>query len=98
MRQITTYEKGGIGKSTITQNLTMALATMGNKILLVGCGPKEDSTRMLLSGLNQKTVLDTLRNEGNKGVDFENDHSKDMVKNFVFTVLYRNPETYYLID
>ena len=62
MRQIAIYGKGGIGKSTTTQNLTAALSTMGNKILLVGCDPKADSTRMLLGGLNQKTVLDTLRN------------------------------------
>ncbi|HII90738.1 MAG TPA: AAA family ATPase [Methanosarcina sp.] len=27
---------------------------------------------------------------------FENDQSNDLVKNFVFTILYRNPETYYL--
>lgn len=52
MRQIAIYGKGGIGKSTTTQNLTAALATMGNKILLVGCDPKADSTRMLLGGLN----------------------------------------------
>jgi len=43
----------------------------GNKILLVGCDPKADSTRMLLGGLNQKTVLDTLRNEGDEGVHLE---------------------------
>src|SRR5664280_3447128 len=71
MRQIAIYGKGGIGKSTTTQNLTAALSTMGNKILLVGCDPKADSTRMLLGGLNQKTVLDTLRSEGDEGVHLE---------------------------
>jgi nitrogenase iron protein NifH len=30
----------------------------------VGCDPKADSTRLLLGGLAQKTVLDTLREEG----------------------------------
>jgi nitrogenase subunit NifH len=29
-----------------------------------GCDPKADSTRLLLHGLAQKTVLDTLRDEG----------------------------------
>lgn len=29
---------------------------------------------------------------------FENDQSNDLVKNFVFMVLYRNPETYYLAE
>jgi len=31
---------------------------------VVGCDPKADSTRLLLGGLAQKTVLDTLRLEG----------------------------------
>ncbi len=56
MRQITIHKKGGIGKSATTQNLTAALSTMGNKILLVGCDPKAESTRMLLGGLNQKKL------------------------------------------
>ncbi len=68
MRQVAIYGKGGIGKSTTTQNLTAALSKMGKKVMLVGCDPKADSTRMLLGGLNQRTVLDTLRNEGDEGV------------------------------
>ncbi len=65
MRQVAIYGKGGIGKSTTTQNLTGALASvLGKKIMIVGCDPKADSTRLLLSGLAQKTVLDTLRDEG----------------------------------
>ena len=64
MRQVAIYGKGGIGKSTTTQNLTAGLAAMGKKIMVVGCDPKADSTRLLLGGLAQKTVLDTLRDEG----------------------------------
>ncbi|NTW72669.1 MAG: nitrogenase iron protein [Eubacteriaceae bacterium] len=64
MRQIAIYGKGGIGKSTTTQNLTAALGEMGNKIMIVGCDPKADSTRLILGGLAQKTVLETLREEG----------------------------------
>ncbi|MDR1714006.1 MAG: nitrogenase iron protein [Coriobacteriales bacterium] len=65
MRQVAIYGKGGIGKSTTTQNLTAGLATHLNKqIMLIGCDPKADSTRMLLGGLAQQTVLDTLREEG----------------------------------
>ncbi len=64
MRQVAIYGKGGIGKSTTTQNLTAALAEAGKKIMIVGCDPKADSTRLLLHGLCQKTVLDTLRDEG----------------------------------
>ncbi|MBZ4645939.1 MAG: nitrogenase iron protein NifH [Petroclostridium sp.] len=64
MRQVAIYGKGGIGKSTTTQNLTAGLGEMGKKIMVIGCDPKADSTRLLLGGLAQKTVLDTLREEG----------------------------------
>ena len=63
-RKIAIYGKGGIGKSTTTQNTVAGLAEMGKKIMVVGCDPKADSTRLLLHGLAQKTVLDTLREEG----------------------------------
>ncbi|AGB19467.1 nitrogenase iron protein [Thermoanaerobacterium saccharolyticum] len=64
MRQVAIYGKGGIGKSTTTQNTVAALSEMGKKVMVVGCDPKADSTRLLLHGLNQKTVLDTIRDEG----------------------------------
>jgi nitrogenase iron protein NifH len=64
MRKIAIYGKGGIGKSTTTQNTVAGLAEMGKNIMVVGCDPKADSTRLLLGGLAQKSVLDTLREEG----------------------------------
>lgn len=64
MRKIAIYGKGGIGKSTTTQNTVAGLAEMGKKVMVVGCDPKADSTRLLLHGMAQKTVLDTLREEG----------------------------------
>ncbi len=64
MRKIAIYGKGGIGKSTTTQNTVAGLAEMGKKVMVVGCDPKADSTRLLLGGLAQKSVLDTLREEG----------------------------------
>ncbi|MCL6635247.1 MAG: nitrogenase iron protein [Peptococcaceae bacterium] len=70
MRQLAIYGKGGIGKSTTTQNTVAALAESGKKVMVVGCDPKADSTRLLLHGLNQKTVLDTLRDEG-EDIDLE---------------------------
>jgi len=63
-RKIAIYGKGGIGKSTTTQNTVAGLAEMGKKVMVVGCDPKADSTRLLLGGLAQKSVLDTLREEG----------------------------------
>jgi len=64
MRKIAIYGKGGIGKSTTTQNTVAGLAELGKNVMVVGCDPKADSTRLLLGGLAQKTVLDTLRDEG----------------------------------
>lgn len=70
MRKIAIYGKGGIGKSTTTQNTVAGLAEAGFNILVVGCDPKADSTRLLLGGMAQKTVLDTLREEG-EDIDIE---------------------------
>ncbi len=64
MRKVAIYGKGGIGKSTTTQNTVAGLVEMGKNVMVVGCDPKADSTRLLLGGLAQKTVLDTLREEG----------------------------------
>ncbi len=64
MRKVAIYGKGGIGKSTTTQNTVAGLVEMGKNIMVVGCDPKADSTRLLLGGLAQKSVLDTLREEG----------------------------------
>ena len=64
MRKIAIYGKGGIGKSTTTQNTVAGLAEMGKKVMVVGCDPKADSTRLFLGGLAPETVLDTLRDEG----------------------------------
>ena len=64
LRQIAIYGKGGIGKSTTTQNLTAGLLELGKKVMVVGCDPKADSTRLLLGTLAQRTVLDTIRETG----------------------------------
>lgn len=70
-RQIAIYGKGGIGKSTTTQNLTAGLTERGKKVMVVGCDPKADSTRLLLGGLAQKTVLDTVRLQGEDEVELD---------------------------
>ena len=55
------YGKGGIGKSTTSANVALALAEMGLKVMLVGCDPKADSTKLLRGGAQVETVLDLLR-------------------------------------
>jgi len=57
LRQIAFYGKGGIGKSTTSQNTIAALAEMDQKVLIVGCDPKADSTRLILHAKAQQTVL-----------------------------------------
>ncbi|MDR3536333.1 MAG: nitrogenase iron protein [Acetobacteraceae bacterium] len=57
LRQIAFYGKGGIGKSTTSQNTLAALVDLGQRILIVGCDPKADSTRLILNAKAQDTVL-----------------------------------------
>jgi nitrogenase iron protein NifH len=57
LRQIAFYGKGGIGKSTTSQNTLAALVDLGQKVLIVGCDPKADSTRLILHAKAQDTVL-----------------------------------------
>ena len=57
LRQIAFYGKGGIGKSTTSQNTLAALVELEQKILIVGCDPKADSTRLILHAKAQDTVL-----------------------------------------
>ncbi|MFG1400734.1 nitrogenase iron protein [Xanthobacter sediminis] len=64
LRQIAFYGKGGIGKSTTSQNTLGALAQMGQKILIVGCDPKADSTRLILHAKAQDTILSLAANAG----------------------------------
>jgi nitrogenase iron protein NifH len=64
MRQIAIYGKGGIGKSTTTQNLVAGLAEAGKKVMIVGCDPKADSTRLMLHAKAQTTVMDLAREMG----------------------------------
>jgi nitrogenase iron protein len=57
LRQAAIYGKGGIGKSTTTQNLVAALAEAKQKVMIVGCDPKADSTRLILHSKAQTTVM-----------------------------------------
>lgn len=64
MRQIAFYGKGGIGKSTTSQNTIAALAAMGQRIMIVGCDPKADSTRLMLHTKAQTTILSLAAERG----------------------------------
>ncbi len=57
MRKIAIYGKGGNGKSTTTQNTVAGLAEMEERIMVIVCDPKADSTRLLLGGLARFRIL-----------------------------------------
>ncbi len=59
--EVAIYGKGGIGKSTITSNISVALASMGKKVLQFGCDPKQDSTRLLLEGNTIPSILEYIK-------------------------------------
>lgn len=71
-RKIAIYGKGGIGKSTTTQNTAGAMAYFHDKkIFIHGCDPKADSTRLILGGKPQQTLMDVLREEGAEKVTID---------------------------
>ncbi len=61
MLKIAIYGKGGIGKSTITGNLAAAFASLGKRVIQIGCDPKADSTINLLGGEPLKPVMNYMR-------------------------------------
>ena len=61
MFQLAVYGKGGIGKSTLSANVSVSLAMRGYSVMQLGCDPKHDSTRLLLGGRSQRTVLEYVR-------------------------------------
>ncbi len=64
LRQWAIYGKGGIGKSTTTQNLVAGLAELGKKVMIVGCDPKADSTRLILHSKAQNTIMEMAAEAG----------------------------------
>ncbi|MDD2587478.1 MAG: nitrogenase iron protein NifH [Atopobiaceae bacterium] len=61
MLKVAIYGKGGIGKSTVTSNLSAAFSTMGLRVIQIGCDPKADSTVNLLGGEPLTPVMNYLR-------------------------------------
>ncbi|AEA46719.1 ATP-binding cassette domain-containing protein [Archaeoglobus veneficus] len=71
-KKVAIYGKGGIGKSTTCQNTAEALAYYyKKKVMIHGCDPKADATRMILHGKPQDTVMDVMREEGEDAVTLD---------------------------
>jgi chlorophyllide a reductase subunit X len=56
---IAIYGKGGIGKSFTLANLSVMMAQLGKKVLLIGCDPKSDTTSLLFGGKACPTIIET---------------------------------------
>lgn len=70
MLKIAVYGKGGIGKSTMTSTLSAAFASIGKKVIQIGCDPKADSTFNLLGGEVPEPALNYMRvNDREPGLD-----------------------------
>jgi light-independent protochlorophyllide reductase subunit L len=70
------YGKGGIGKSTVSSNLSAAFSKIGKRVLQIGCDPKHDSTFTLTKRL-VPTVIDVL-----ESVNFHGEELK--IEDFVY--------------
>ncbi|KAL9139658.1 Light-independent protochlorophyllide reductase iron-sulfur ATP-binding protein (chlL) [Amphidinium carterae] len=73
--KLAVYGKGGIGKSTTSCNISIALARRGKKVLQIGCDPKHDST-FTLTGFLIPTIIDTLQE---KDYHYENVWPEDVI-------------------
>ncbi len=70
-KQIAIYGKGGIGKSTVSSNVAAAMASLGRRVMLVGCDPKQDSTMALAGGRILPSVLERMSEHGEANVHLE---------------------------
>ena len=68
---IAIYGKGGIGKSFTLANLSYMMAQRGQKVLLIGCDPKSDTTSLLFGGRACPTIIDTSAKKKQAGAQVE---------------------------
>ena len=73
--KLAVYGKGGIGKSTTSCNISVALSMRGKRVLQIGCDPKHDST-FTLTGFLIPTIIDTLQS---KDYHYEDVWSEDVI-------------------
>jgi len=75
IRKIAIYGKAGIGKSTVSSNISAALSEMGERVMQVGCDPKRDSIATLCGRL-MPTLMDKVRDS--------NKMSEEVINEIIF--------------
>ncbi len=70
IRQIAIYGKGGIGKSTLSSNLTASFSQLNLHPAQIGCDPKADSVNTLMNGDFISTISEIVREYGNSEESF----------------------------
>jgi len=65
-KHIALYGKGGTGKTTIAANLAAALAESCHRVLLIGCSPTADCSRLLLGEAAPQTLFPSPTGTGEK--------------------------------
>jgi nitrogenase iron protein NifH len=86
-KRISIYGTGGIGKSTVSSNLSASLVLLGERVYQIGCDPKRDSISTLCGEL-KPTVLDELRRRNKVTPDLK------MLKELVFEAKDYNERLY----
>ena len=77
-QRISIYGTGGIGKSTVSANVSAAMVLMGENVFQIGCDPKHDSIANLCGGL-RPTVLDEIQKRGGARA-----MNRDILKQLIF--------------
>jgi len=86
--RISIYGTGGIGKSTVSANVSAAMVLMGEKVFQVGCDPKHDSIANLCGGL-KPTVLDEIQKRGGARA-----MNREILKQLIFPGVNHNNHLY----
>lgn len=60
MRKVAFYGKGGSGKTTVATGLSSLLARDGQRVLLLGCDPKHDTSYALVDRDKRRTLIELM--------------------------------------
>ncbi len=70
-KRVSIYGTGGIGKSTITVDVSAALVLMGEKVFQIGCDPKHDSIANLCGELKPTVLDEIVKRRESRGIRLE---------------------------